>query len=35
MALAEKLGWRGTWFGGDNADGSGNVYVNAANDSPA
>lgn len=26
-ALAERLGWRGSWHGGGNADGSGNVYV--------
>ena len=35
MVLAEKLGWRGKWFGGGNVDGSGNVYVNVANDNPA
>ena len=33
--LAEKLEWRGRWFGGGSASGSGNVYVNAGNDNAA
>ncbi len=34
-ALAEKLEWRGKWFSGALADGSGNVYVRAMNDNAA
>ncbi|MEK1888822.1 MAG: hypothetical protein AAAB35_14885 [Phyllobacterium sp.] len=30
-ALAKRLDWRGRWYGGGNADGSGNVYVCAGN----
>jgi len=33
--LAEKLAWCGTWFSGALTDGSGNVYVRAANDNAA
>lgn len=33
--LAEKLDWRGRWFSGALADGSGNVYVRAMNDNAA